>query len=152
MAHIQSIVIHSLQCHILNILQYGSLSLLYINAYARGKTTGLGKYVQRLATGVVHYLGTGPTKAFFGLVEHFGKGPGIVISLNCTFHTSTIITPIFNPHILLCMVATPRLEFSSFFPFYLSSFLYPFLSTSLLSALSDVELGARCTITEGPTQ
>ena len=37
-------------------------------------------------------------------------------------------------------------------PLYLSSFLYPFLSTSLHSALSGVESGARCTITEGPAQ
>ena len=50
-------------------------------------------------------------------------------------------------------------EFSSFFPFYLSSFLYrflsflyPFLCTSLHSALSGVESGARCAITEGPAQ
>ena len=34
----------------------------------------------------------------------------------------------------------------SFFPLYLSCFLYPFLFTSLHSALSDVESGARCTI------
>ena len=33
---------------------------------------------------------------------------------------------------------------------YLSSFLYPFLSTSRHSALSGVESGARCAITEGP--
>ena len=48
-------------------------------------------------------------------------------------------------------------EFSSFFPFYLLSFLYLFLSflysflcTSLHSALSGVESGARCAIIEGP--
>ena len=47
-------------------------------------------------------------------------------------------------------------EFSSFCSFYLSSFLYPFLSflylslsTSLHSALSGVDSGARCAITEG---
>ena len=40
--------------------------------------------------------------------------------------------------------STGGAEFSS------SSFLYPFLSTSLHSALSGVESGARCTITEGP--
>ena len=43
MAHIQSIIIHGLQCHILNIFQYGnSLPLLCINT--RGKTMGMGKY------------------------------------------------------------------------------------------------------------
>ena len=48
-------------------------------------------------------------------------------------------------------------EFSSFFPFYLLSFLYlflsflyPFLCTSLHSALSGVESGASFAITEGP--
>ena len=48
-------------------------------------------------------------------------------------------------------------EFSSFFPFYLLSFLYlflsfhyPFLCTSLHSALSGVESGASCATTEGP--
>ena len=48
-------------------------------------------------------------------------------------------------------------EFSSFFPFYLLSFLYLFLSffyhflcTSLRSALSGVESGASFAITEGP--
>ena len=79
MGHIQSIIIniHSLQCHILNILQYGSLPLLCINPYARGKLMSLGKYN---ATGVVHYHGTAP-KAFISVVQCFGKGSGIVISL-----------------------------------------------------------------------
>ena len=46
-------------------------------------------------------------------------------------------------------------EFSSFFPFYLLSFLYlflsflyPFLCTSLHSALSGVEPGASCATTD----
>ena len=54
---------------------------------------------------------------------------------------------------LKCVVGsspTGGAEFSSFFPFYLLSFLYPFLCTSLHSALSDVESGARCATTEGP--
>ena len=76
MAHIHSIFIHSLQCHILNILQYGSLPLLCINAYARGKTTGLGKYNARVLYITLH--GTDPN-AFISVVQCFGKGPGIII-------------------------------------------------------------------------
>ena len=38
---------------------------------------GLGKYN---ATSAVHYFGTDP-KAFISVVQHFGKGPGIVITL-----------------------------------------------------------------------
>ena len=52
---------------------------------------------------------------------------------------------------------TGGVEFSSFFPFNLLSFLYlflsflyPFLCTSLHSALSGVESGASFAITEGP--
>ena len=38
---------------------------------------GLGKYN---ATSTVHYFGTVP-KAFISVVQHFGKGPRIVITL-----------------------------------------------------------------------
>ena len=38
---------------------------------------GLGKYN---ATSAVHYFGTGP-KTFISVVQHFGKGTGIVITL-----------------------------------------------------------------------
>ena len=58
-------------------------------------------------------------------------------------------------------VRVPQVELnfllSSFFPFYLLSFLYlflsllyPFLCTSLHSALSGVESGVSCATTEGP--
>ena len=68
---------------ILNILQYGSLPLLCINGYARVKLCmGLGKYN---TTSAVHYFGTGP-KAFIRVVQHFGKGPGIVITLVPSIH------------------------------------------------------------------
>ena len=43
----------------------------------KSEITGLRKYN---TTSAVHYFGTGP-KAFISVVQHFGKGPGIVIIL-----------------------------------------------------------------------
>ena len=76
MGHIQSILIHNLQCHILNIFQYDSSMYKRIckrENYESGE-------IQRLGTGVVHYLGTGP-KAFISIIQCFGTGPAIFISL-----------------------------------------------------------------------
>ena len=48
----------------------------------KSETMGLGKYNTTIA---VHYFGTGP-KAFIRVVQHFGKGPGIVITLVPSIH------------------------------------------------------------------
>ena len=98
MDHIQSIIIHGLQCHVVNPLQCGAVPLLCINAYTRGETTGLWKYN---AFARVLYITLAQVLKLL-LVLYNALERALELSLYpCTFHIPAITRQIFNPHVLL---------------------------------------------------